>query len=67
MEIGSGPPIQVQIDALNKATDVQEQTVTRLLDDSAKQLQEQQKVVEDTQQTSGSTLTGIGTGLDVTA
>jgi len=65
MEIGSGPPIQ--IDALNKATDVQEQTVTRLLDDSAKQLQEQQKVVEDTQQTSGSTLTGIGTGLDVTA
>jgi len=67
MEVGSGPSAQVQIDVMNKAKDVQEQTITRLLDDSAKQLQEQQKSAQQTQETSGATLTGIGTGLDITA
>ena len=66
MEIGSGPPIQTQIEALKKAEDVQEQTVSRLLQDSAQQLQEQQKTVQETQQVSGASLTGLGTGLDIT-
>lgn len=66
MEIGSGPPIQTQIEALKKAEDVQEQTVSRLLQDSAQQLQEQQKTAQETQEVSGASLTGLGTGLDIT-
>lgn len=63
MDIGSGPPVQAQIEVLNKATEVQEQAVTRLLEDSAQQLKQQQ----ETQKTSSSALTGLGIGLDVTA
>lgn len=62
MEVtGGGAPLQ----ALKKAEDVQEQTVTRLLDDSAKQQQEVQAKVEETQKVSGAALTGLGTGLDI--
>jgi len=67
MEIGSGPPIQAQVAALNKATEVQEQTVSKLLNDSAQQLQQQADAVEQTQQSSGAALTGLGAGLDITA
>lgn len=66
MEIGSGPPIQTQIDAIKKAEDVQEQTVSKLLEDSSKQLQEQQQTAQETQTVSGAGLTGLGTGLDIT-
>ena len=66
MEIGSGPPIQVQVEVLNKATEVQEQTVSRLLDDSAQQLKQQQEAVQQTHEASGASLTGLGTGLDIT-
>ena len=53
--------------AMKKAEDVQEQTVSRILNDSAQQLQEQRQTQEDTQKTSSAALTGLGTGLDVTA
>ncbi len=66
MEIGSGPPIQTQIEAIKKAEDVQEQTVSRLLEDSSQQLKEQQRTVQETQAASGAALTGLGTGLDIT-
>lgn len=66
MEISSGPSIQTQIEVLKKAEDVQEQVVSQLLEDSAQQLQQQQKAVEETQKSSGAALTGLGTGLDVT-
>lgn len=59
MEIGSGPPIQTQIDAMKKATDVQEQAVT--------QLQEQRNTPTAAEQVSGAELTGIGSGLDIRA
>ncbi len=69
MEIGSGPSIQPQIDVLKKAEDVQEQAVTKLLDDSSKQLQEQEQVqaTKDAEKASSAALTGLGTGLDITA
>ena len=67
MEIGSGPSVQQQVEVMKKATEVQEQTVSQLLNDSSKQLQEQQKTVQETQQASGSALTGLGTGLDISA
>lgn len=67
MEIGSGPSIQQQVEVMKKATDVQEQTVSQLLNDSSKQLQEQQMTVQKTQEASGSTLTGLGTGIDISA
>lgn len=67
MEIGSGPSSQVQLEVLKKSTEVQEQAVSQLLQDSAQQLQEQQETVEQTQQSSGATLTGLGTGLDISA
>jgi len=66
MEIGSGPPIQTQIEAMKKAEDVQEQTISKLLEDSTQQLQEQQKTAQKTQEVSGATLTGLGTGIDIT-
>jgi len=66
MEIGSGPPIQTQIEAMKKAEDVQEQTISRLLQDSSQQLQEQQKTAQETQEVSGAALTGLGTGIDIT-
>lgn len=62
MEVSGGAGLQAFI----KAEEVQEQTVTRLIDDSAKQLQEQQQKVEETQKASSSALTGLGTGLDIT-
>lgn len=67
MEIGSGPPIQTQIDAMKKATDVQEQAVTQLLESSATQLQEQRNTPTAAEQVSGAELTGIGSGLDIRA
>lgn len=66
MEIGSGPPIQTQIEAMKKAEDVQEQAISKLLQDSTQQLQEQQKTVQKTQEVSGAALTGLGTGIDIT-
>lgn len=67
MEVGSGPSAQTQISVLKKAEDIQEQTVSRLLNDSAKQLEEQRNVQQKTQEVSGAALTGLGTGLDITA
>jgi len=67
MEIGSGPSIQQQLEVMKKATEVQENTVSQLLNDSSKQLQEQQQTVQKTQSTSGSALTGLGTGIDISA
>lgn len=67
MEINSGPSVQTQVEVLKKAEDIQEQTVTRLLEDSAQQLQKQQDNFQEAQKTSGAALTGLGTGLDVTA
>ncbi len=67
MEIGSGPSVQTQVEVLKKATEVQEQAVSQLLDDSAQQLQQQQERVQQTQQVSGASLTGVGTSLDVKA
>jgi hypothetical protein len=66
MEIGSGPPIQTQIEAMKKAEDVQEQTISKLLQDSSQQLQKQQKTAQETQEVSGAALTGLGTGIDIT-
>jgi len=67
MEIGSGPSSEVQLEVLKKSTEVQEQAVSQLLQDSSEQLKEQQESVEKTQQSSGSALTGLGTGLDISA
>lgn len=67
MEISSGPSIQQQVEALKKATDVQEQTVSQLVSDSSAQLKEQERTVQQTQQSSGSALTGLGTGIDISA
>ncbi len=67
MEIGSGAPLQAQVEVLKKATDLQEQTVSQLLNDNAQQLQEQQRAAQENQTTSGAALTGLGTGLDITA
>ena len=67
MEISSGPSIQQQVEVLKKATEVQEQTVSQLLNDSSAQLKEQEETVQKTQQSSGSALTGLGTGIDISA
>ncbi len=67
MEIGSGPSVQTQVEVLKKATEVQEQAVSKLLDDSAQQLQQQQERVQEKQETSGASLTGIGASLDLKA
>jgi len=67
MEISSGPSIQQQVEVLKKATEIQEQTVSQLLNSSSAQLKDQQATVEKTQQSSGSSLTGLGTGLDISA
>jgi len=67
MEISSGPSIQQQVEVIKKATEVQEQTVSQLLNDSAAQLKEQEQSVQDTQEVSGSALTGLGTGIDISA
>ena len=67
MEIGTGPSIQQQVEVMKKAADVQERTVSQLLSDSSQQLQTQQKDVQETQKTSGAALTGLGTGIDISA
>jgi len=67
MEIGSGPSSQVQLEVLKKSTEVQEQAVSRIIQDSTEQLKAQQETVEQTQKSSGSALTGLGTGLDISA
>ncbi|HIC44573.1 MAG TPA: hypothetical protein EYO73_09935 [Sulfurimonas sp.] len=65
MEITSGSPIQIQTEVLKKADDVQEQAVSRLIQNDTAQLKEQQKTVEDTQKPSASALTGLGMALDL--
>ncbi len=67
MEISSGPSVQTQVQVMKKAEDVQEQTMSRLLNDSAKQLNEARNVVKTQESVSGAALTGVGTGLDITA
>jgi len=67
MEIGTGPSIQQQIEVMKKATDVQERTVSQLLSDSSQQLQTQQKNIQETPKSSGAALTGLGTGIDISA
>lgn len=67
MEVNSGPSIQAQVEVLKKATDVQEQTVSQLLEANTQQLKQQQESVQETQNTSGSALTGLGTGIDINA
>jgi len=67
MEVNSGPSIQAQVEVLKKATDVQEQTVSQLLEANTQQLKQQQESVQETQKTSGSALTGLGTGIDINA
>ncbi|PHR56159.1 MAG: hypothetical protein COA44_08685 [Arcobacter sp.] len=67
MEIGSGPSSQVQLEVLKKSTEVQEQAVNQLLQDSSQQLKEQQETVEKTQQASGAALIGLGTSIDISA
>ena len=67
MEISSGPSIQTQVEVLKQAENVQAQSVSRLLDDSAQQLQEQEQTVQETHQESTAQLTGLGTGLDISA
>ena len=67
MEISSGPSIQQQVEVLKKATEVQEQTVSQLLNDSSSQLKAQEETVQKTQEASGSALTGLGTGIDISA
>jgi len=70
MEIGNSVPSQVQIDVLKKTQDVQEQAVTRLLDDSSQQLKQQQEQQQNTQDVNKATtaqLTGLGVGLDISA
>ena len=67
MEISSGPSIQQQVEVLKKATEVQEQTVSQLLNASSEQLQEQQESVQEAQKTSTSVLTGLGGGIDISA
>ncbi len=53
------------ITAMKKAEEVQEQTVMRLLNDSAQQLQQQRENTQETQKVSGAKLTGLGIGLDI--
>lgn len=67
MEIGSGPSVQTQVQVMKKAEDVQENTMSRLLNDSAQQLEEQRNIVKAQESVSGAALTGLGTGLDITA
>lgn len=64
MEVGSGSPIGA-LDVLKKSNDVQTQAVASLLDESAKQLSQQRAIADQTEQNSGSELTGLGVGLDV--
>ena len=66
MEISSGPSGQVQTEVLKKANEVQAQAVSTLLDESAKQLENQREQVQETQhQASTASLTGIGGNLDL--
>ena len=67
MEINNGPSIQTQVEVLKQAENVQAQTVSKLLDDSAQQLQDQEQAVQETHQESTAQLTGLGTGLDISA
>jgi len=67
MEISSGPSSQQQVEVLKKATEVQEQAVSKLLDASSAQLKEQQASVQETQETSTSAITGLGGGIDISA
>ncbi|MDF1880459.1 hypothetical protein JHD50_03925 [Sulfurimonas sp. MAG313] len=67
MEISGAPSSQQQVEVLKKSTEVQERAVSQLLNDSSAQLKEQQKIAQETQKTSGAALTGLGTGLDISA
>lgn len=66
MEVGSGPSIQSQVEVLKQATQTQEKAVSQIIEDNSKQLQAQEQQVQESKQTT-SALTGLGTGLDVTA
>jgi hypothetical protein len=67
MEIGSGTSIQTQIQVMKKAEDLQENTMSRLLNDSSQQLEEQRNITKAQESVSGASLTGLGVGLDITA
>lgn len=60
MEIGTGAPIQTQIYALDKAKEVQENSITALLESALPQPQQQQPQ-------SSSAVTGLGGQLDTYA
>lgn len=66
MEISSGPSVQTQVQVMKKAEDVQEQMMSRLLNDSSQQLDEQRNTAKAQASISGAALTGLGTGLDIT-
>ena len=59
MEIGSGPSLETQLFAMKKATEVQGQSILKVLEDTA--LQTQQQV----QQKNAADLTGLGQQLDL--
>jgi len=67
MQVNSGPNIQTQVEVLKQAENVQEQGITKLLEQNTQQLQQQEEAVENRQKESTSQLTGLGTGLDITA
>lgn len=67
MEISSGPSAQTQVQVMKKAEDVQEQMVSRLLNDSSQQLEEQRNTAKAQEGVSSAALTGLGIGLDITA
>jgi len=67
MQINSGPSIQAQVEVLKQAENVQEQGITKLLEQNTQQLQQEEEAIENTQKESAAQLTGLGTGLDITA
>lgn len=67
MEISSGSAAQTQIQVMKKAEVVQEQMISRLLNDSSQQLDEQRNTAKAQESVSSAALTGLGVGLDITA
>ena len=59
MEIGSGPSLDAQLFAMKKATEVQGESIIKVLEDTA--LQTQQQV----QEKNAADLTGLGQKLDI--
>jgi hypothetical protein len=52
---------------MKKAEVVQEQMMSRLLNDSSQQLDEQRNTAKAQESVSSAALTGLGVGLDITA